>query len=172
MELTPTVATLFIETAEQLRGSDRRIFMAKTVKELGHGGQREAERQLGWNRVTIRKGTHELESGIRCVDALSQRGRKRAEDHLPNLLEDIKAIVDSQSQTDPSFKTTRLYTRLSAKAVGQQLIDEYPYNEQQLPTERTIANKLNDLGYYPTKVQKSVLVNLMVDTCSCMQRRV
>ncbi len=155
MELTPTVATLFVETAEQLHGSDRRIFMAKTVKELGHGGQREAEQQLGWNRVTIRKGNHELESDIRCVDAFSQRGRKCAEDHLPNLLEDIEAIVDSQSQTDPSFRTTRLYTRLSAKQVRQQLIQQYRYSDEQLPTVRTIANKLNDLGYYPTKVQKS-----------------
>ena len=147
MELTPTVATLFVETTEQLHGSERRIFMAKTVKELGHGGQREAEQQLGWNRATIRKGTHELESGIRCVDAFSQRGRKRAENHLPNLLEDIEAIVDSQSQTDSTFSTTRLYTRLSAKQVRHQLIQQYRYSDEQLLTARTIANKLNDLGY-------------------------
>ena len=53
------------------------------------------------------------------VDAFSQRGRKRAEAHLPNLLEDIKAIVDLESQMDPSFRTTRLYMRLSAKKVRQ-----------------------------------------------------
>ena len=80
---------------------------------------------------------------------------KRAENHLPNLLEDIEAIVDSQSQTDPTFSTTRLYTRLSAKQVRRQLIQQYRYSDEQLPTARTIANKLNDLGYYPTKVQKS-----------------
>ena len=48
----------------------RRIFLARTVKELGPGGQRRAERELGWNRVTIRKGTHELESGFRCLDSI------------------------------------------------------------------------------------------------------
>ena len=39
----------------------------------------------------------------------------------PTLLDDIRAIVDSQSQTDPQFRTTRLYTRLSAAEVRRQL---------------------------------------------------
>ena len=50
--------------ADQLKGSARRIFMAKTVQALGPGGQRQAERDLGWNRGTLRKGRHELESGL------------------------------------------------------------------------------------------------------------
>ena len=77
---------------------------------------------MGWNRGTIRKGMHELKSGLQCVDALSFRGRKKIEDHLPHLLEDIKEIVDPQSQTDPTFKTTKLYSRLSAKEVRKQLL--------------------------------------------------
>jgi len=32
------------------------------------------------------------------------RGRKRAEQHLPKLLDDLKAIVEPHSQTDPTFK--------------------------------------------------------------------
>ena len=79
MELTDSLKTLFMDMAQTLKGSTRRVFMARTVKELGSGGQRRAERELGWNRVTIRKGTHELESGFTCVDAFSARGRKRAE---------------------------------------------------------------------------------------------
>src|SRR5712691_10855044 len=108
MELTDALKALFVETAQSLKGSARRLFMARTVKELGLGGQRRAERELGWSRVTIRKGLHELESGSRCLDAFAARGRKRAEDHLPSLLTAITAIVDSQSQTDPQFRTTRL----------------------------------------------------------------
>ncbi len=80
----------------------------------GPVGQRQAEKELGWNRGTIRKGTRELSSGVRCTEVFSARGRKKAEEKLPHLCEDIKAIVDSQSQIDPSFKTQRLYTRLSA----------------------------------------------------------
>ena len=98
MELTTSLKELFIDAAKSLKGSARRIFMAGTVRELGEGGQRRAERELGWNRVTIRKGKHELKSGFVCIDSFSARGRKRAEDHLPNLLADIGDIVDSQSQ--------------------------------------------------------------------------
>ena len=96
--------------------------MARIVQALGRGGQVYAERMLGWNRRTLRKGTHELTSGVRCVDNFSARGRKRATAHLPNLLTDICTLVDSQSQTDPTFRTTRLYTQLNAAEVRQQLI--------------------------------------------------
>ena len=155
MELSDSLKTLFVDTARSLKGSARRLFMARTVKELGVGGQRRAERELGWSRVTIRKGSHELESGFRCLDAFAARGRKRVEDHLPSLLTDIKAIVDSQSQTDPQFRTARLYTRLSAAEVRRQLIVQKGYTDAALPTVQTLTTKLNTLGYYPKKVAKS-----------------
>jgi hypothetical protein len=155
MELTDAVKTLVHEAATQLKGSARRVFMAKTVRELGTGGQRRAERELGWSRMTIRKGMHELESGIACVDAFALRGRKRAEEHLPHLLEDMQAIVDSQSQADPQFRTQRLYTRLSAAEVRRQLIGTKGYTDEALPTVQTLTTKLNALGYYPQKVARS-----------------
>jgi hypothetical protein len=155
MELPDSLKSLFIETAKSLQGSARRLFMARTVKELGARGQRRAERELGWGRMTIRKGTHELESGFTCLDAFAVRGRKRVEVHLPNLLPDIKAIVDSQSQADPQFRTHRLSTRLSAAEVRRQLIAHQGYTDAELPTVQTITTKLNALGYYPKKVAKS-----------------
>jgi len=155
MELTDSLKALFIETAQALKGAARRLFMARVVETLGSGGSQQAERELGWNRVTLRKGRHELESGLICLDACSWRGRKRAEERLPNLLEDIRAIVDGQSQTDPSFKTTRLYTRLSAAEVRQQLIIQKGYPEDELPTTRTLSTKLNALGYHLRQVAKS-----------------
>lgn len=155
MELTDSVKTLFVETAQALKGATRRLFLARGVKALGPGGAQQAERELGWNRVTVRKGQHELDSGLICLDAFSWRGRKRAEVRLPNLLNDLRALVDSQSQTDPSFKTTRLYTRLSAAEVRQQLITQKGYTEDELPTTRTLSTKLNELGYHLRKVAKS-----------------
>ena len=144
-----------METAKALKGSARRLFMARTVQELGPGGQRRAERELGWGRMTMRKGTHELESGFTCLDAFSARGRKRVEAHLPHLLPDLRAIVDSQSQAAPQFRTNRLYTRLSAAEVRRQLIVQKGYTAAELPTVPTITAKLNALGYYPKKVAKS-----------------
>jgi hypothetical protein len=155
MHLSDSLKTLFRETAETLKGHARRRFLAQTVKELGPGGQRRAERELGWNRETIRKGLHELESGLICVDNFAARGRKRAEEHLPNLLIDIAAIVDSQSQADPQFRTRRLYTRLDATEVRRQLLAQHGYTDAELPTVQTITSKLNALGYYPQKVAKS-----------------
>ena len=155
MDLTDSLKALFIDTAKTLKGSARRVFMARTVKELGPGGQRRAERELGWNRVLIRKGTHELESGIPYKDNFSARGRKRAEDHLPNLLVDVKCIVDSQSQTDPQFRTNRLSTRISAAEVRRQLIAQKGYTDAELPTAETIGAKLTTLGYFPRKVAKT-----------------
>jgi hypothetical protein len=155
MEFTDSLKTLCMDTARSLKGSTRRLFMARTVKELGPGGQRRAERELGWSRVTIRQGTHELDSGFTCLDAFAARGRKPVEAHFPTLLHDMKAIVDSQSQTDPRFRTTRLYTRLSAAAVRRQLIAQKGSRDAALPTVQTITTKLNALGYYPKKVAKS-----------------
>jgi hypothetical protein len=155
MELTDTIKNMLITTAQALKGHARRLFMARTVKALGPGGQQPAARELGWGRMTIRKGMRELDSGVACVDAFSLRGRKRAEDHLPNLLNDIRAIVDSQSQADPQFRTQRLYTRLTAAEVRRQLIGHKGYTDADLPTAATIGAKLNALGYYPQRVAKS-----------------
>jgi hypothetical protein len=155
MELTDTRKAWLIETAKALKGPDRRRFFARTVKELGPGGQRLAERALGWNRQTIRKGLCELDRGVTCLDAFALRRRKRAEEHLPTLLHDIKALVDGQSQADPDFHSTRLYTRLTAQEVRNQLLTQKGYRDDELPTTRTISTKLRDLGYYPSKVAKT-----------------
>jgi hypothetical protein len=154
LHLTEAVKRHFLDTAQALKGSERRQFMARTVLLLGYGGQRRAERELGWNRNTLVKGMHEVQTGIACVDAFSLRGRRRAEDHLPRLLDDLKAIVDSQSQTDPRFRTDRLYTRLSAAEVRRQLIERKGYSKGEAPAVRTINDKLNQLGYRPAKVAK------------------
>ncbi|BAZ53234.1 transposase [Nostoc sp. NIES-4103] len=120
MELTDSLKSLLKETAHQLKGAAKRKFIAQTVVALGYGGQSLAERELGWNRATIGKGIKELNTGITCFDNYRSRGRKKSEEILPNLLEDIKKLVDSQSQIDPSFKSQRLYTRLSAAQVRHQ----------------------------------------------------
>jgi hypothetical protein len=155
MELTDSLKTLFMETARSLKGSARRLFMARTVKELGQGGQRHAERELGWSRVTIRKGTQELDSGFTCLDAFAARGRKPVEAHLPTLLRAMKAIVESQSQTDPQFRTTRLYPRLSAAEVRRQRIAQQGDTDAARPTVQTLTTNRNALGDYPKKVAKS-----------------
>jgi hypothetical protein len=129
--------------------------MAEVVKGLGIGGQTLAERELGWNRRTIRKGMQELLSGQAIVDGHERSGRKRIEVKLPTLLEDIRAIVDPQTQTDPSFKSTRLYTRISAAEVRRQLIEQKGYRDEELPSAETIRCRLNEMGYTLKRVVKA-----------------
>ncbi len=154
IQLTDSLKQLLKKTAQQLKGVVKRKFIVQTVMALRQGGQSIAERELGWNRVTIGKGIKELNTGITCVDNYRGRGRYKAEAKLPNLLEDIKKLVDSQSQIDPSFKSQRLYTRLSASEVRKQLIEKFSYQDEELPTSETIRVKLNDLGYSLKRVAK------------------
>ena len=154
MRPQPEMIPVLIEAAKALKGAQKRLFMAKTVKAMGRGGQLWAQEHLGWCRDTIRKGAHELDSGMTCIDAFSARRRKPAEEHLPRLLDDIRDIVDGQSQADPRFQTDRLFIRISAAEVRSRLITEKGYSDEELPTQQTINKKLNLLGYCLTKVAK------------------
>ena len=153
LKLTANIKNWLIESAQNLKGSALRVFMARTVKQLGYGGASIAEKELHWNRSTIRKGKLEIENGA-IKDNFSGRGRKKSEILLPNFLDDIKKIVDPESQTDPSFNSCRLYTRLTSSEVRKRLLS-MGYDDISLPCTRTINTKLNDLGYNPKKVQKT-----------------
>ena len=98
--------------------------MAETVQQLGPSGASVAEEKLGWNRGTIRKGQNELETNP-IEDNFSARGRNKSEELFPHLLDDIKKIAEPECQTDPSFNSCRLYTRLTAKEVRKRLLEIY-----------------------------------------------
>lgn len=124
------------------------------VRSIGWGGQRFAESFLGWCRNTIAKGEKELISGVDFEDRLSERGRKSAQFHLPLLLVHITEIVAPYTQADPTFRSSRLYTPLTAAEVRKRLLEKKEYSKLELPCERTIRNKLHLLGFVPTKVAK------------------
>ncbi len=154
MRPNPEMVPILIDAAKALKGSQKRLFMARTVGAMGRGGQRWAQEHLGWCRETIRKGAHELRTGMTCIDAFHCRRRKPAEEHLPRLLDDIRSIADGQSQADPKFQTNRLFTRISAAEVRRQLIATKGYTDEELPTQQTINTKMNLLGFSLSKVAK------------------
>src|SRR5437764_5394317 len=155
MRPDPDMIPVLIDAAKALKGSQKRVFMAKTVAAMGRGGQCWAQVNLGWCRETIRKGTHELRSGMTCVDAFHCRRRKPAEEHLPRLLDDIRSIVDGQSQADPKFQTDRLFTRISAAEVRRRLIATKGYTDAELPPPQASNTKIKQVGFRLTKVAKS-----------------
>lgn len=154
MELTAAACELLKKTVKVHKGAQRRRFIAETVEAFGLS-QRQAEIHLGWARDTIRKAQHELRSGITCSDNFCARGRKPAEFHLPRLLHDVTDLVKDHLQTDPTFRTTGLYCRLSARFVRDQLIQRKGYTDGQLPCVQTIGEKLNLLGFRLRSVVKT-----------------
>lgn len=138
-----------------LHGSDRRLFMGVAAAQLGRGGGAYLHRELGWDRTTMRKGLEELRCGAVTPDATHLRGRKTLESKLATLEKDIKTIGEAACQTDPTFRTTQLYRRLTAKEVRRRLVEDFGYSEDQAPSERTLRRKLNALGFKPRRVAKS-----------------
>ncbi len=91
IQLTDSLKALYIKTAQKLKGSDRRQFMAEVVKTLGiEGKPLPNENWLESANNPQRDG--ELTSGQALEDGYHRSGRKRVEEKLPNLLEDIRAL--------------------------------------------------------------------------------
>jgi len=140
--------------ASKLKGSAKRMFLGQVAIDIGKGGSSKVAKHLPISRQTLRKGIREVRRGVGQEDKFSERGRKPLDETNPSLIATIKEIVDKASQTDPKFTSTRLYTRLSAKAVKEELIKR-GYEESTLPCGQTIWNYLNKLGYKRKKVAKT-----------------
>ncbi len=88
--------------AKKLSGAKRRAFQAEVTKKYCGGRARVAERQFGWRRVAVQKGLDEMETGI-IVPNKKRTGRPSYSQRLPNLQNDIRSLVDPNSQTHPTF---------------------------------------------------------------------
>nr|QNO49283.1 hypothetical protein ANJBEOKM_00023 [Methanosarcinales archaeon ANME-2c ERB4] len=163
-EISETLKSIIKNTAEKLSGAAKREYVAKITIELLDGSDRKAESKFGWSRDMVKTGMMELTTGIRCVDNYSARGNKKTEEKMPELEEDIRSIVDPKSQTDPNFQTPFTYTRITAKAVRQALIDEKGYTDDELPCENTIRNILNRMGYQLKRIQKTKPIKKIPET--------
>lgn len=153
--LNDTIKATVKDAAQKLTGYRKRDFMAKVAEDYFAGSARKAETVFGWSRKSVQLGLHERRTGIRCVDNYSARGRHKSEIKLPNLTEDINAMVDMKSQADPKFQSTFLYARVSARAVREELVKTKGYDEAELPSRETIGAVLNRMGYRLKKHKKS-----------------
>ena len=146
---------LLVLAALQMKGIQRRLFLAEVCVRLCAGNARQAERRFGWGRDTIAKGIEEqkLDPESRAARKSRNAGKRRSEDQNPQLAIDIRLIVEPHTQTDPELKTERLYTNLSAAEVRQALL-ERGYSEQDVPSERTMRDILNRMNYRLKRIQK------------------
>lgn len=140
--------------AQRLTGHQRRLFQAQVCLALCDGNPRQAEYRFGWGRHTVQKGLHEYQSGVRCLENFPAHGRRRTEDQNPQLAQDIRAIVEPQTYADPELRSSRRYSNLSAAEVLSALTATKGYHADDLPSERTMRDILNRMGYRLKRVQK------------------
>ena len=99
----------------------------------------------------------------RSVATTSRRGRQRSEEANPQLAIDIRLIVEPHTHSDPELKTERQYTNLSAAEVRTALLAR-GYQEDQLPSERTLRDILNRMNYRLRRIQKGKPLKKTEDT--------
>jgi hypothetical protein len=152
---TESTDRLIISAARRLKGRQRRLFQAEVAHELCSGSSRAAERRFGWARDTVATGLHEKRTGLRCVENFPARGKAPLEVKYPQLAADIRAVVEPHTQADPEVKSPRRYTNLSAREVLAALKTQKAYTDDRLPSERTMRDILNRLGYRLKRIQKA-----------------
>lgn len=152
-ELTEVVRETIKSAARKLTGFQRRQFQAEVARQYCQGSARQTERIFGWGREAVHTGLNELRTGIRCLDNFVDRGRLKTEEQQPDLVGQIHAIVAPESQADPKFQTPLAFTRITAKAVREQLLARA--SNAPTPAERTVYDILNRLGYRLRRVRKT-----------------
>jgi len=158
--ISPEVAGLITRLVTLIPWPARRQAMGDVVLSILDGKPRVAEKEFGWNRSSVRLGIKEFQSGIVCVNDLTERHKPKSEEKNPQLLESIQKIMEPYSQAEPRLRTTLLYTNMTAQSVYNALLAE-GWSEESLPAVRTISNILNRHEYRlrtvtKTKVEKKL----------------
>ncbi|NEP91454.1 MAG: hypothetical protein F6K18_34290 [Okeania sp. SIO2C2] len=152
--LTDQIKATFKDAARKLTGQKKREFTAQVALDYFDGSARKTETAIGWDRRSIQRGLDSLRTGISYQDNYQARGRKKIEEILPNLSEDIRVLVDGEAQIDPTFGSEFRYLKVSAQAVRDALITQKGYTDEALPSRQAIGRLLNRLGYRLRKPSK------------------
>ncbi len=153
--LTEQQSLTIKDAACKLTGAKRRAFQARVALDYLEGSPRRAERVFGWSRTTVELGLNELRTGITCLVDACKGANRKTEEKLPQLEQDIRSLAEPESQQDPKFQSPFKYSRITAKAMRQALIDKKNWKDEDLPCEKTIGNILNRLGFRLRRVQKA-----------------
>ncbi|MDP1980988.1 MAG: hypothetical protein Q8K23_00440 [Sulfuritalea sp.] len=133
--------------ASKMRGEARRSFQAAMSIKYCEGSARQTESMFGWNRETVAVGLHERRTGIICLGGHEAFcGNVRWEERYPEAAKLLWGLAQTQSQQDPSFRTTLSYTRLTATEATKRLA-QLGVTEDELPSPSAMAEILNRNGY-------------------------
>lgn len=141
--------------ASKMTGPERRSFEAEMTSKYCEGNPLMAETVFGWGRQTVALGLAERRTGIVCLGTQSAfSGRKRWEEHYPEIAQALRQLADAHAQQDPTFRTCLTFTRLTAQAALQAL-REQGYSKEELPSPSTMAEVLNRMGFRLRRVVKA-----------------
>lgn len=138
-----------------LNEKQRRIFLASEAMSYGYGGISTVSRISGISIPTIRQGIKEIQTGEAIENGRVRKvggGRKRVEDIYPEILENIKEIVDGNTYGSPDKVLS--WTTLSLHDIQKILLDKYRIKV----SYRTVGDLLERLGYSKQTNQKMLQV--------------
>ena len=153
-EIPISVVELVQRMVDRIPWPARRQAMADATKTLLKGKARVAEAVFGWGRTTVELGMNELRTGIICLNDLSKRRKLKTEEKCPQLVMDLRAVMDPESQAQSHLRTHFSYTNMTATAVRSALLEK-GWSSETVPTVRTLSNILNRQNYRLRSVTKT-----------------
>ncbi|MCW7554437.1 PcfJ domain-containing protein [Endozoicomonas gorgoniicola] len=81
-----------------LKSSEHRAFIAEVAEQLCFGSPRLTETEFNFGRHTVELGMHEKRTGLICCGNYVSQGKPKAEVANPQLEQDIRSLVDPESE--------------------------------------------------------------------------
>ena len=160
------VVDTYKRVSAQLSGFARRRLQAQAAIDFCNGSPRHAETIFGWNRKAIQHGLCEIATGQPITPSPERRGRRRSEAKCPEIVEATKQIIDDRSQTDPTFRSTIVFTRVTGQSLREALADALGISTAKIPSPRTMRRLLNRTGYSLKKIRKTLPLKKIPQTDS------
>lgn len=152
--VSPEIVELISRLIDLAPWPVRRRAMGDVTMTLLDGKPRVAEDVFGWGRAAVEVGIKEFQTDVLCVNDLSARCKPKTEEKNPELIAEIRTIMEPDSEAESHLRTTFLYTNMTAQAVYNALVEK-GWSEESLPSLRTISNILNRQGYRLRTVAKT-----------------
>ena len=151
--LSESIIDDFRFASKTLTGARRRMFQARVTTQYFEGNTRAVETALGWGRNTVALALREAATGITCLGAHGRCGQRTWELRFPDAAAKVRSLGESLGQQDATFKSNRIYTRLTAAAAISHL-QAVALPEEQIPKPSAMNNILNRMGFKLRRILK------------------
>ena len=151
--LSESIIDDFRFAAKTLTGARRRMFQARITTQYFQGNTRAVETTFGWGRNNVALALQEAATGLTCLGAHSRSGQRPWELRFPDAAAKVRTLGESLGQQDATFKSNRIYTRLTAAAAILHLEAE-ALPKEQIPKPSAMNNILNRMGFKLRRILK------------------